>query len=46
MSEFDAYVKPGSKEEQNLIRLIASMVKEEGPLWESLLDNGTLLSSL
>jgi hypothetical protein len=44
-SEFEAYVKPGSDGERELIKFLRSMAKQEVP-WRDLLDNGTLFSSL
>jgi hypothetical protein len=45
MSEFRAYVMPGSHGERELIKLMRSMVKLEVP-WTDLFENGTLLSFL
>jgi hypothetical protein len=43
--EFKAYVRRGSDEERELIKLLGSMAKQQVP-WEYLFENGTLLSAL
>ena len=45
MSEFDAYVRPGSNGERDLLQLVGSMAKQQVP-WRNLFYNGTLLLSL
>jgi hypothetical protein len=42
--EFNAYVKPGSHVEQELVELLRSMVNNQVP-WSDLFENGTFLSS-